>query len=104
MIEELKIKILNSIDLNNDLINSLVTAISYDGSDIVNRGNEEDPNLYCLGLSFDIYLKGDVEESKYDIIADFLQKSILSNKDIISNVEKHDVLNYMYRNYMEILK
>ena len=101
MLEELKIKILNSIDLNNDLISSLVTAIRYDGSDIVNRGNEEDPNLYCLGLSFDIYLKDRVEESKYDIIVDFLQKSILSNKDIISKVEKHDALNCMYRNYME---
>ena len=101
MLEELKIKILNSIDLNNDLISSLVTAIRYDGSDIVNSGNEEDPNLYSLGLSFDIYLKYGVDESKYDIIVDFLQKSILSNKDIISKVEKHDALNYMYRNYME---
>ena len=96
MLEELKIKILNSIDLNNDLISSLVTAIHYDGSDIVNRGKEEDPNLYCLGLSFDVYLINGVDESKYDIIVDFLQKSILSNKDIISKVEKQDALNYMY--------
>ena len=81
MIDELKIKISNSIDLNNETISSLITVISYDKFNVIKRDIKKDSGLYSLDLSFNIYLKNGVDESKYDAIVDFLQKSILSNKD-----------------------